>query len=281
MVAIKFNYLKNENKPVSKKGGWYDIPLPYDIYFEAGEVVKIVFDLRLKMPYGYEAIIQPRSSTLERTGLISSGFGVIEDTYCGPDDYIGYRFYATKDGFVSAGSCLVQMRFQEKMRDYEILRAEDDEFSSNKNRGGFGSTDNHKSLTEIKAGLAKNGKAHLSSMCGEQVTHINKLDWEPEQETEYQQGFSCGFDEGHTDGYEEGFRDGYDMATADGFATAFATWDINVIKKAQTAKHGDNCPFNLWNYTGSAQCICLPVENDSCGYTINENCPFRNKAKYV
>lgn len=218
MVTIKFNYLNNENKPISKKGGWYDIPLPYDIYFEAGEVVKIVFDLRLKMPYGYEAIIQPRSSTLERTGLISSGFGVIEDTYCGHDDYIGYRFYATKDGLVSAGSCLVQMRFQEKMKDYEILRATDDEFANNKNRGGFGSTDKHKSLTEIKESLAKKGKCRLSNMYGKSISenvHINQLDWEPEAPSEYQQGFSTGFDEGHMDGYEEGFRDGYDRAIED------------------------------------------------------------------
>lgn len=189
MAIIKFNYLKNENKPVSKKGGWYDIPLPYDLYFEAGEIVKIVFDLRLKMPIGYEAIIQPRSSTLERTGLISSGFGVIEDTYCGPDDYIGYRFYATKDGYVSCGTSLVQMRFQEKMKDYEIVRATDDEFTNNKNRGGFGSTDSIKTV------------------------HVNQMEWEPP--TDYQEGFLEGFDEGHRDGYEEGFRDGYDRCIED------------------------------------------------------------------
>lgn len=243
MAIIKFNYLKNENKPVSKKGGWYDIPMPYDLYFKAGEIVKIVFDLRLKMPYGYEAIIQPRSSTLEKTGLISSGFGVIEDTYCGPDDYVGYRFYATKDGFVSAGSCLVQMRFQEKMKDYKILRATEDEFVNNKNRGGFGSTDNYKSLTEPK--------------------------------TEYQQGFSTGFDEGYIDGYEEGFRDGNDMAV-EGISKNF---DANSIIKAQKAKTGDYCPFNLWNYAGLARCICLPKSNNSCGVIINENCPFRKKGK--
>ena len=85
--SVYFNYLNDENKPVRKKGGWFDIPLPYDLYFEAGDIVKIVFDLRVKMPEGFEAIIQPRSSTLERTGLISSGFGVIEDCYCGKDDY--------------------------------------------------------------------------------------------------------------------------------------------------------------------------------------------------
>ena len=185
MPTIKFNYLNNKNRPVSKKGGWYDIPIPYDLSFEAGEVVKIVFDLRIIMPQGYEAIIQPRSSTLEKTGLISSGFGVIEDTYCGPDDYIGYRFYATKDGRVTAGSRLVQMRFQEKMKNYEILRATDAEFSNNANRGGFGSTEG---------------------------IHINQLDWEPE--TEYQLAFS-GYDEGHIDGYEEGFKEGYDKCIDD------------------------------------------------------------------
>lgn len=249
MAIIKFNYLKNENKPVTKKGGWYDIPLPYDLYFEAGEIVKIVFDLRVKMPSGYEAILQPRSSTLERTGLISSGFGVIEDSYCGPDDYIGYRFYATKDGFVPCGTSLVQMRFQEKMKDYEILRATDDEFNSNVNRGGFGSTDDPKRNKYDQSAMSK--------------------------KTEYQQGFSTGFDEGHMDGYEEGFRDGYDKASED----AYKNFDALCIRRIQNAKHGDCCPFNLWNYSGFARCICLPEDNDACGNTINENCPFRKKVK--
>lgn len=212
---VYFNYLNNENEPIRKKGGWFDIPLPYDLYFEAGEIVKIVFDLRVKMPEGFEAIIQPRSSTLERTGLISSGFGVIEDCYCGEDDYIGYRFYATKDGLVSKGSCLVQMRFQEKMKDCTWFRADDDMFKGVKSRGGFGSTDNSEQSEGTKEGLAKKAKTHLSSLYGSSVTHVNQLDLEPEQETEYQQGFSTGFDEGHMDGYEEGFRNGYDRCIED------------------------------------------------------------------
>ena len=48
---IYFNYQFIENKPVRKKGGWFDIPLPYDLYFEAGEIVKIVFDCQLGRLY--------------------------------------------------------------------------------------------------------------------------------------------------------------------------------------------------------------------------------------
>lgn len=202
-ISVRFNCLKKENVPVRKKGGWFDIPLPYDLYFKAGEIVKIVFDLRVKMPVGYEAIVQPRSSTLERTGLISSGFGVIEDCYCGKDDYIGYRFYATKDGMVTEGTCLVQMRFQKNMGEVTTIIMPDDYFNSNKNRGGFGSTDNYyESFEGTKEDFAKQAKTHLSSMYGETCT-------------EYQQGFSTGFDEGHMDGYEEGFKAGYDKAIED------------------------------------------------------------------
>jgi dUTP pyrophosphatase len=215
---IYFNYRTFENKPIRKKGGWFDIPLPYDIHFEAGDIVKIIFDLRIKMPEGFEAIIQPRSSTLERTGLISSGFGVIEDSYCGENDYIGYRFYATKDGTALKGSCLVQMRFQEKMKDFVAIRGDNELFKGVESRGGFGSTDKDETLKMGKEELKKKGKVYLSNMygksCAENV-HINQLDWEPEQETEYQQGFSTGFDEGHMDGYEEGFRDGYDRCIED------------------------------------------------------------------
>lgn len=194
---VLFNCVNGEDLPKRKKGGWFDIPVPYDVRYKAGEIVKLVFDLRVKMPFGYEGIIQPRSSTLEKTGLISSGFGVIEDSYCGEDDYIGYRFYATRDGFVSAGSCLVQMRFQKKMEGCFASRVPDSFFTGVESRGGFGSTDEHKE------------------------PHINQLNWEPKQETEYQQGFSTGFDEGHMDGYEEGFKAGYDKAIEDIKVMAF------------------------------------------------------------
>lgn len=228
-IIVRFNCLKKENTPVRKKGGWFDIPLPHDLYFKAGEIVKIVFDLRLEMPVGYEAIIQPRSSTLERTGLISSGFGVIEDCYCGKDDYIGYRFYATKDGLVAEGSCLVQMRFQKKMGDVKMIIMPDDYFNSNKNRGGFGSTDKNEQPKGTKEDFAKGAKTHLSSLYGKsctedgasetddrtKFTYTNQSDWDPEPKTEYQQGFSTGFDEGRMDGYEEGFKDGYDKCVED------------------------------------------------------------------
>lgn len=275
-LVVRFNCLKKENIPVRKKGGWFDIPLPYDLYFEAGDIVKIVFDLRLEMPAGYEAIIQPRSSTLERTGLISSGFGVIEDCYCGKDDYIGYRFYASKDGLVSEGSCLVQMRFQKKMGDVKMIIMPDDYFNSKENRGGFGSTDEEEPEEGTKEYLAKKAKTHLSNLYGKSCTEkedYNQLD--EANKTDYELGFSHGFDEGHMNGYEEGFTDGYDKAAED----AYKNFDASCIIQAQKAKHGDCCPFNLWNYTGFAGCICLPHGNDSCGLTINENCPFRKKAK--
>ena len=213
---IYFNYQFIENKPVRKKGGWFDIPLPYDLYFEAGEIVKIVFDLRVKMPVGLEAIIQPRSSTLERTGLISSGFGVIEDSYCGEDDYIGYRFYAIKDGLVSKGSCLVQMRFQEKMNDCVAFRADNEMFKGVKSRGGFGSTDKHEHPEGTKEDFAKWAKIHSASMYGKSCTENEDYDQLAEaNKTDYELGFSHGFDEGHMDGYEEGFKAGYDKAIED------------------------------------------------------------------
>lgn len=213
---VFFNCNNTKNKPTRKKGGWFDIPLPYDLYFEAGEVVKIVFDLRVKMPFGYEAIIQPRSSTLERTGLISSGFGVIEDSYCGEDDYIGYRFYATKDGFVSAGSCLVQMRFQNKMEHCSDHLVPDSYFRGVESRGGFGSTDNDESPKGTKEYLAEKAKILLSDVYGKSTKEkedYNQLD--KANKTDYELGFSHGFDEGHMDGYEEGFRDGYDRCIED------------------------------------------------------------------
>lgn len=197
---VFFNCMNRENAPKRKKGGWFDIPLPYDVSYEAGEVVKLVFDLRVKMPVGYEGIIQPRSSTLEKTGLISSGFGVIEDSYCGEEDYIGYRFYATKDGFISAGSCLVQMRFQKKMEDCSDFLVPDSYFTGVKSRGGFGSTDNEKTCVK-----------------SEQYDQLKES-----VETDYEFAFSEGYDMGKMDGYEEGLQDGYDKDAYDeGFCAGY------------------------------------------------------------
>lgn len=193
MPEIKLNYQFEDNKPVSKKGGWYDIPLPCDFYYTSGDIVKIEFDLRLDMPDGYEAIIVPRSSTLEKTGLLASGFGVIEDSYRGPNDFIGYRFYAIKSGLIHKGTCLVQMRFQEKMKDYKLKRVNNEHFDSNINRGGFGSTDGIKEV-------------------------------EPEPEDIYAKGHSDGFEEGYQDGYESGFRNGYDQCDTDySFSNSYET----------------------------------------------------------
>lgn len=213
---VFFNCMNRENAPKRKKGGWFDIPLPYNVSFKAGEVVKLVFDLRVKMRVGYEGIIQPRSSTLERTGLISSGFGVIEDSYCGEEDYIGYRFYATRDGVVLSGTCLVQMRFQKKMEECSDFLVPDSYFTGVKSRGGFGSTDKDEPSEGGKEVLVKKAKFLLSSMNGkscEEKEDYNQLD--EANKTDYELGFSNGFDEGHMDGYEEGFRAGYDRCIED------------------------------------------------------------------
>ena len=185
MVEIKVN-CKNHNMPYSKKGGWFDIPLPEDIYVKPYMVLKITFDLRVKMPEGYEAIIQPRSSTLERWGLLSSGFGVIEDSYCGKDDYIGYRFFALNGVKIPKGTCLVQMRFQEKMKDFKLVKVSSVEFNG-KNRGGFGSTDE---------------------------SFFSKIERRATN-TEYLSGFTAGYNEGEQDGYDKGFVKGYDQAITD------------------------------------------------------------------
>ena len=196
MPKILFNCMDSNNTPVSRKGGWFDIPLSYDLTVDADTIVKITFDLKIKMPKGYEAIIQPRSSTLEKYCLISSGFGVIEDSYCGPNDLIGYRFYAMRSVKIPKGTYLVQMRFQEKMKDYTLQAVESDEFTG-PNRGGFGSSD--KEEFELYYDGYRDG-----------------------EEKGYDDGFEAGYDQAVNDltakrkkEHDKSFTQGYNKALAD------------------------------------------------------------------
>ena len=120
------------------KGDWIDLYTYEDMTLKAGDSAIVPLGVAMKLPAGYEAIILPRSSTFKRWGVIQTNrAGVIDNLFCGEDDYWGMPVYATKSVMVPKGTRLCQFRIQKNQPD--ILFKEVDSLES-PNRGGWGST---------------------------------------------------------------------------------------------------------------------------------------------
>lgn len=120
------------------KGDWIDLATPEFIKYKAGDTVKVDFGIAMELPQGYEAHIAPRSSLFQNTGLIlTNGVGVIDNSYCGDNDYWGAKFYATRDGFIHKDQRLCQFRIIENQ---PSLHFKEVAHLDNEDRGGYGST---------------------------------------------------------------------------------------------------------------------------------------------
>lgn len=120
------------------EGDWIDLASPRSITYKKGDLVKVDFGVAMELPRGYEAHIAPRSSLFQNTGLIlTNGVGVIDNAYCGDEDYWGAKFYATRDGLIEEGQRLCQFRIIENQ---PYIHFREVNHLGNKNRGGYGST---------------------------------------------------------------------------------------------------------------------------------------------
>lgn len=118
------------------------------VQFYSGQVN---LGIAMQLPKGFEAIINPRSSTFKHWGIISAnGQGVIDNSYNGSEDQWIFPFISFKEGFIKEGDRICQFRIQlnqkasvwqkltwifSKRIEFEYV-----ESLSRKNRGGFGST---------------------------------------------------------------------------------------------------------------------------------------------
>lgn len=174
---------------------WYDLRTTKQISFKKGQIVKINFNFIMNLPDGYEAIIAPRSSTLERYGLIMSGIGIIDNRYCGKQDEIGGRFYAICDGTIMSHTAIVQFRIIPTMKENIKLNLAPLKDFPDSNRGGFGSTDEN-----------------LYKEAGYTLKEKLKDLFSP-------------FDTDLSDAYEEGYHDGFSEAYDKGFLAGIEYWE--------------------------------------------------------
>lgn len=168
-------YIQGNMPIINEKGDWFDLSLPTDVHFNGPEALTLKRDRKvgapegvgkrkvkfnaglidlgvaMKLPKGFEAIVLPRSSTFGRYGImLSNSMGIIDNSYCGPEDTWKFGAVAFKETYIPAGTRIAQFRIQlsQKATIFQRLKWL---FSRNikfvpvekledRDRGGFGST---------------------------------------------------------------------------------------------------------------------------------------------
>lgn len=140
MEQIKIQYLDNEIerlKYIDGKSDWIDLRAAEDVELKTGEFKLIHLGVAMKLPEGYEAHIVPRSSTFKNFGVIQTNhMGVIDETYCGKNDWWRFPAYAIRDTVIHKNDRICQFRIMKHQPTIEFKET----ILEDKDRGGFGST---------------------------------------------------------------------------------------------------------------------------------------------
>lgn len=98
-------------------GDWIDLKLAEDINVKKGEYYEASLGLSAKIPEGYEAHIEPRSSSYKRYHiLMANEMGIVDNSYCGNDDIWHFPLYATEDTTIEKGTRVAQFRLMPNMK---------------------------------------------------------------------------------------------------------------------------------------------------------------------
>jgi probable deoxyuridine 5'-triphosphate nucleotidohydrolase yncF len=138
-LKVKFeNEVCQDFEFVGEKSDWIDLKAAQDYELKQFEHKLINLGFALQLPDGYEAHIVPRSSTFKNFGILqTNSMGIIDNSYCGDEDYWKLPVIAMRDTVIKKGDRICQFRLMEKMSNIEV---EIVKTLGNENRGGFGST---------------------------------------------------------------------------------------------------------------------------------------------
>ena len=140
METIRIQYLDDEVERlryIDGKSDWIDLRAAEDVELKAGEFRLIHLGVAMQLPEGYEAHIVPRSSTFKNFGVIQTNhMGVIDETYCGANDWWRMPVYAVRDTHISRNDRICQFRIMKHQP--QIVFSEGK--LTGEDRGGFGST---------------------------------------------------------------------------------------------------------------------------------------------
>jgi dUTP pyrophosphatase len=122
----------------SEHSDWIDLRCNEDTTLKKGEFKLIDLGVAMKLPEGYEAHVAPRSSTFKKYHVIqTNSVAVIDNAYCGPEDWWKWPVLAIEDTIIPKGERVCQFRIMKIQP--QIVFAEVSELHGG-SRGGFGST---------------------------------------------------------------------------------------------------------------------------------------------
>lgn len=138
-MEVKIKYFTDIEKIKQiPNGDWVDLRSAKDVTLKKGEFTIIPLGIGMKLPFGYEAHIVPRSSTYKNYGIIQTNhMGVIDNSYSGDNDQWGMPVIATRDTTIHKNDRICQFRITQKQPDFEFTEVE---CLDTKSRGGLGST---------------------------------------------------------------------------------------------------------------------------------------------
>ena len=140
MEKIRIQYLYDTIERlcyIYGKSDWIDLRAAEDVELKAGEFRLIHLGVAMQLPAGYEAHIVPRSSTFKNFGILQTNhMGVIDETYCGPEDWWRMPVYAVRDTVIHKNDRICQFRLMEHQPGIVFEEGK----LQGENRGGFGST---------------------------------------------------------------------------------------------------------------------------------------------
>ena len=125
-------------KYIDGKSDWIDLRAAERIELKQGEFKLIPLGVAMQLPEGYEAHIVPRSSTYKNFGIIQTNHtGIVDETYCGPNDWWYMPAYALRDTVIEKNDRICQFRIQKHQPEVVF---EEVEALTGQDRGGIGST---------------------------------------------------------------------------------------------------------------------------------------------
>ena len=141
MEEIKVKYFVDgidELCYVEGKSDWIDLHAAETVTMKAGEFRLIPLGVAIALPEGYEAHIVPRSSTFKNYGILqTNSMGVIDESYCGPNDWFYMPAYALRDTVIHVNDRICQFRIEKHQ---PTIGFEEVDHLNGEDRGGIGST---------------------------------------------------------------------------------------------------------------------------------------------
>lgn len=140
-MEIKIKYFTDKIDKlcyIDGKSDWIDLRAAETVELKKGEFKLIPLGVAMALPKGYEAHVVPRSSTFKNFGVRqTNNMGVIDESYCGPNDQWFFPALAERDTVINVNDRICQFRIMEHQPKIEFT---EDNLINNANRGGHGST---------------------------------------------------------------------------------------------------------------------------------------------